>query len=177
MASFLDSNRPDFGQMSMNSADINSAERNSGVAAISDVATTGIGAQAAAEAAEIGGAAAAAAAADSATGSMFGALGQIAGAGIGAIPTGTFGGGGTGKLLEDPTAKFKESVDVAIQLGIDAKKSDQNVRGAIVLPFGTGKKVKVAVFAQGEKADQAKSEGADIIGMEDLSLSDLIISE
>ena len=57
------------------------------------------------------------------------------------------------------TAKFKESVDVAIQLGIDAKKSDQNVRGAIVLPFGTGKKVKVAVFAQGEKADQGGRQG------------------
>ena len=66
-------------------------------------------------------------------------------------------------------AKFKESVDVAIQLGIDAKKSDQTVRGAIVLPSGTGKKVRVAVFAQGEKADQAKTEGAEIIGMEDLA--------
>ena len=70
---------------------------------------------------------------------------------------------------QSATAKFKESVDVAIQLGIDAKKSDQTVRGAIVLPSGTGKKVRVAVFAQGEKADQAKSEGADIIGMEDLA--------
>jgi large subunit ribosomal protein L1 len=67
------------------------------------------------------------------------------------------------------TAKFKESVDVAIQLGVDSKKSDQTVRGAIVLPSGTGKKVRVAVFAQGEKADQAKSEGADIVGMEDLA--------
>ena len=66
-------------------------------------------------------------------------------------------------------AKFKESVDVAIQLGIDAKKSDQTVRGAIVLPSGTGKMVRVAVFAQGEKADQAKAEGAEIIGMEDLA--------
>lgn len=71
--------------------------------------------------------------------------------------------------IQSATAKFKESVDVAIQLGIDAKKSDQTVRGAIVLPSGTGKKVRVAVFAQGEKADQAKSEGADIIGMEDLA--------
>ena len=70
---------------------------------------------------------------------------------------------------QSATAKFKESVDVAIQLGIDAKKSDQTVRGAIVLPSGTGKKVRVAVFAQGEKADQAKSEGAEIIGMEDLA--------
>lgn len=70
---------------------------------------------------------------------------------------------------QSATAKFKESVDVAIQLGIDAKKSDQTVRGAIVLPSGTGKKVRVAVFAQGEKVEQAKSEGADIIGMEDLA--------
>ncbi len=67
------------------------------------------------------------------------------------------------------TAKFRESIDAAIQLGVDAKKSDQNVRGALVLPSGTGKKVKVAVFAQGEKADQAKAEGADIVGMEDLA--------
>jgi large subunit ribosomal protein L1 len=72
-------------------------------------------------------------------------------------------------VKQSATAKFKESVDVAIQLGIDAKKSDQTVRGAIVLPSGTGKKVRVAVFAQGEKADQAKSEGADIVGMEDLA--------
>jgi len=70
---------------------------------------------------------------------------------------------------QSATSKFKESVDVAIQLGIDAKKSDQTVRGAIVLPSGTGKKVRVAVFAQGEKVEQAKSEGADIIGMEDLA--------
>ena len=74
------------------------------------------------------------------------------------------------KLVKNSaTAKFKESLDVAIQLGIDAKKSDQTVRGALVLPAGTGKKVRVAVFAQGEKADQAKAEGADIIGMEDLA--------
>ncbi len=74
------------------------------------------------------------------------------------------------KLVKNAaTAKFKESLDVAIQLGIDAKKTDQTVRGAIVLPSGTGKKVRVAVFAQGEKADQAKSEGADIVGMEDLA--------
>ncbi len=66
-------------------------------------------------------------------------------------------------------AKFKESLDVAIQLGIDAKKSDQTVRGAIVLPSGTGKKVRVAVFAHGERAEQAKKEGADIVGMEDLA--------
>ena len=108
MASFLDDNRPDFGQMSMNAAGINSAERNSGVAAMGDMGVAGIGAQAAAEASDITGAAQASAANAQAQGSMFSALGQIAGAGIGAIPTGTFGGGGTGKLLEDPTAKFKE---------------------------------------------------------------------
>jgi large subunit ribosomal protein L1 len=67
------------------------------------------------------------------------------------------------------TAKFTESVDVAVQLGIDAKKSDQLVRGSLVLPAGTGKTARVAVFAQGEKADQAKSAGADIVGMEDLA--------
>ncbi len=67
------------------------------------------------------------------------------------------------------TAKFDESVDVAIQLGIDAKKSDQVVRGSVVLPSGTGKTVRVAVFAQGEKANEAKAAGADIVGMEDLA--------
>ena len=67
------------------------------------------------------------------------------------------------------TAGFKESVDVSVQLGIDAKKSDQNVRGALVLPEGSGKKVRVAVFAQGEKAEEAKSAGADIVGLEDLA--------
>jgi len=67
------------------------------------------------------------------------------------------------------TAKFKESVDVAVQLGIDAKKSDQLVRGSIVLPAGTGKTSRVAVFAQGEKAEAAKAAGADIVGMEDLA--------
>ncbi|CAM8654870.1 MAG TPA: 50S ribosomal protein L1 [Burkholderiaceae bacterium] len=67
------------------------------------------------------------------------------------------------------TAKFTESVDVAVQLGIDAKKSDQLVRGSLVLPAGTGKTARVAVFAQGEKADQAKAAGADIVGMEDLA--------
>ena len=65
--------------------------------------------------------------------------------------------------------KFKESVDVAIQLGIDAKKSDQTVRGSLVLPEGTGKKVTVAVFAQGEKVEEAKEAGAEIVGMEDLA--------
>ena len=67
------------------------------------------------------------------------------------------------------TAKLTESVDVAVQLGIDAKKSDQLVRGSIVLPAGTGKTARVAVFAQGEKAEQAKAAGADIVGMEDLA--------
>lgn len=67
------------------------------------------------------------------------------------------------------TAGFKESVDVSVQLGIDAKKSDQNVRGALVLPEGSGKKVRVAVFAQGEKAGEAKSAGADKVGLEDLA--------
>ena len=67
------------------------------------------------------------------------------------------------------TAKFTESVDVAVQLGIDAKKSDQLVRGSIVLHAGTGKTARVAVFAQGEKAEQAKAAGADIVGMEDLA--------
>ena len=67
------------------------------------------------------------------------------------------------------TAGFKESVDVSVQLGVDAKKSDQNVRGALVLPEGSGKKVRVAVFAQGEKAEEAKSAGADKVGLEDLA--------
>jgi large subunit ribosomal protein L1 len=72
-------------------------------------------------------------------------------------------------LKECATAKFKESVDVAINLGIDASKSDQNVRGSTVLPHGAGKSVKVAVFAQGAKADEAKAAGADIVGMQDLA--------
>jgi large subunit ribosomal protein L1 len=67
------------------------------------------------------------------------------------------------------TAKFDESIDVAVQLGIDAKKSDQVVRGAVVLPHGTGKTKRVAVFAQGAKAEEAKAAGADIVGMEDLA--------
>ncbi len=74
------------------------------------------------------------------------------------------------KLMKQAaTAKFDESVDVAVNLGIDAKKSDQTVRGSVVLPAGTGKKVRVAVFAQGEKASAAKAAGADIVGMEDLA--------
>ena len=74
------------------------------------------------------------------------------------------------KLVKDTaTAKFDESVDVAVNLGIDAKKSDQTVRGSVVLPSGTGKKVRVAVFAQGDKAKQAMDAGADIVGFEDLA--------
>lgn len=69
------------------------------------------------------------------------------------------------------TAKFKESIDVAINLGVDARKSDQNVRGATTLPFGTGKTVRVAVFAQGANADKAKEAGADIVGFDDLTAS------
>tara|TARA_A100000171_G_scaffold14034_1_gene12203 strand:+ start:1823 stop:2518 length:696 start_codon:yes stop_codon:yes gene_type:complete len=75
-------------------------------------------------------------------------------------------------LVKDTaTAKFDESIDVAVQLGIDPKKSDQLVRGSVVLPAGTGKSVRVAVFAQGDKADAAKEAGADIVGMEDLAES------
>jgi large subunit ribosomal protein L1 len=66
-------------------------------------------------------------------------------------------------------AKFSESVDVSIMLGIDPRKSDQAVRSATVLPHGTGKSVRVAVFAQGEKAEQAKAAGADLVGFEDLA--------
>ncbi len=72
-------------------------------------------------------------------------------------------------LKEFATAKFNESIDVAVQLGVDPKKSDQVVRGSVVLPAGTGKTVRVAVFASGEKADQAKAAGADIVGMEELA--------
>ena len=72
-------------------------------------------------------------------------------------------------LQELATAKFAESVDVAVKLGIDARKSDQNVRGATVLPNGTGKEVRVAVFTQGANAEAAKEAGADIVGMEDLA--------
>ncbi len=70
---------------------------------------------------------------------------------------------------EMATAKFNESIDVAVMLGVDAKKSDQTVRGSVVLPSGTGKTVRVAVFAQGEKAEQARAAGADIVGLEDLA--------
>jgi large subunit ribosomal protein L1 len=72
-------------------------------------------------------------------------------------------------VKENATAKFNEGVDVALNLGIDAKKSDQNVRGSVVLPKGTGKTVRVAVFAQGEKAQQAKDAGADLVGFDDLA--------
>ena len=72
-------------------------------------------------------------------------------------------------VKECATAKFDESIDVAVQLGIDAKKSDQVVRGAVVMPAGTGKTKRVAVFAQGAKAEEAKAAGADIVGMDDLA--------
>ena len=74
-------------------------------------------------------------------------------------------------IKQTATAKFDEAVDVAVNLGIDAKKSDQTVRGSVVLPAGTGKKVRVAVFAAGDKAQAAKAAGADIVGMEDLAES------
>jgi large subunit ribosomal protein L1 len=72
-------------------------------------------------------------------------------------------------VKEGATAKFNESVDVSLNLGIDASKSDQTVRGTVVLPQGTGKSVRIAVFAQGDKAQQAKDAGADIVGFEDLA--------
>ncbi|WP_316672801.1 50S ribosomal protein L1 [uncultured Tolumonas sp.] len=72
-------------------------------------------------------------------------------------------------LKELATAKFVESVDVAVNLGIDARKSDQNVRGATVLPNGTGRTVRVAVFTQGANAEAAKAAGADLVGMDDLA--------
>jgi large subunit ribosomal protein L1 len=72
-------------------------------------------------------------------------------------------------VKELATAKFDESIDIAVNLGVDAKKSDQVVRGSVVLPSGTGKSVRVAVFAQGEKAEAAKAAGADIVGFDDLA--------
>ncbi len=72
-------------------------------------------------------------------------------------------------VRECATAKFNESIDVAVQLGVDPRKSDQVVRGSVVMPEGTGKTVRVAVFATGDKAEQAKAAGADIVGMEDLA--------
>jgi len=74
------------------------------------------------------------------------------------------------KLVKDTAvAKFDEAVDIAVNLGIDAKKSDQTVRGSVVLPAGIGKKVRVAVFTQGDKAKAAKEAGADIVGFDDLA--------
>jgi len=70
---------------------------------------------------------------------------------------------------ETATAKFDESIDVAVNLGVDARKSDQIVRGSVVLPAGTGKSVRVAVFAQGEKAEAAKAAGAEVVGFDDLA--------
>jgi large subunit ribosomal protein L1 len=72
-------------------------------------------------------------------------------------------------VKECANAKFDESIDVAVQLGVDAKKSDQVVRGAVVLPNGTGKTKRVAVFAQGAKAEEAKAAGADVVGFDDLA--------
>ena len=74
-------------------------------------------------------------------------------------------------VKETAKAKFDESIDVAVNLGIDAKKSDQLVRGSVVLPKGTGKSVRVAVFAQGAKAEEAKAAGAEIVGFDDLAES------
>ena len=76
-----------------------------------------------------------------------------------------------GLVKELAAAKFQESVDVSVNLGVDPKKSDQAVRGSTVLPHGTGKTVRVAVFTQGENADAAKEAGADIVGMDDLAES------
>ena len=70
---------------------------------------------------------------------------------------------------ETATAKFDESIDVAVNLGVDARKSDQVVRGSVVLPAGTGKSVRVAVFAQGDKAEAAKAAGAEVVGFDDLA--------
>ncbi|GMV56838.1 MAG: 50S ribosomal protein L1 [Betaproteobacteria bacterium] len=72
-------------------------------------------------------------------------------------------------VKECAVAKFDESIDVAVNLGVDARKSDQVVRGSVVLPAGTGKKVRIAVFAQGDKAEAATAAGADVVGFEDLA--------
>ncbi|MBT5861990.1 MAG: 50S ribosomal protein L1 [Gammaproteobacteria bacterium] len=74
-----------------------------------------------------------------------------------------------GLVKEHATAKFSESIDVSVNLGVDPRKSDQVVRGSTVLPNGTGKTVRVAVFAQGENADKATAAGADIVGFDDLA--------
>lgn len=76
---------------------------------------------------------------------------------------------GLGLIKELATAKFDESVDASINLGVDPRKSDQNVRGSSVLPNGTGKQVRVAVFTQGDNADKAKEAGADVVGMQELA--------
>jgi len=78
---------------------------------------------------------------------------------------------GLALLKQYTRAKFDESVDAAINLGVDPRKSDQNVRGSSVLPNGTGKQVRVAVFTQGENADKASAAGADVVGMQDLAES------
>ncbi|MDQ3776437.1 MAG: 50S ribosomal protein L1 [Pseudomonadota bacterium] len=72
-------------------------------------------------------------------------------------------------VKELASAKFDESVDVAVNLGVDARKSDQSIRGATVLPHGTGKRVRVAVFAEGAKAEAARAAGADLVGLQDLA--------
>ncbi len=72
-------------------------------------------------------------------------------------------------IKKTATAKFDESVDVAVVLGVDPKKSDQAVRGSVVLPEGTGKSVRVAVFTQGAKAEEARAAGADVVGFDDLA--------
>jgi large subunit ribosomal protein L1 len=74
-------------------------------------------------------------------------------------------------LGELSSSKFKDSIDVAVNLGVDPRKSDQNVRGATTLPHGTGKSVRVAVFAQGANADKAREAGADVVGFDDLAAS------
>ena len=74
-----------------------------------------------------------------------------------------------GILTELSKVKFKESLDISVNLGVDPRKSDQGVRGSTVLPNGSGKNVRVAVFTQGDKADDAKAAGADVVGMEDLA--------
>src|SRR5690606_24219647 len=72
-------------------------------------------------------------------------------------------------VKETATAKFDEAIDVAVNLGVDPKKGDQVVRGSVVLPSGTGRKMRVAVFAAGDKAQAAQAAGADVVGMEDLA--------
>src|SRR3954469_6126607 len=72
-------------------------------------------------------------------------------------------------VKQNAVAKFDESIDVAVNLGVDAKKSDQTVRGSVVLPAGTGKSVRVAVFAQGDRAKAAEEAGAEIVGFDDLA--------